>query len=83
MRAHVLKGSRQKIIEDLQRLDGEIREAIVLMEEPAKSFPVDPTAVTDVQAEDMFAEMKEWEAKDGDGDLDDSREAIYTRQDGE
>jgi hypothetical protein len=77
MKAHVLKGSKQEIAENLSRLSGEVREAIVFVEETAPTSP--PAAALD--AEDIFAAMRPFMVDVQ--DLDDSREAIYTRLPGE
>ncbi len=34
MKTHVLKGSKQEIAEGLARISGEVREAIVFVDEP-------------------------------------------------
>ncbi len=75
MQAHVLRGTKQQIAENLARMPGEVREAIVFVEEPA------PTDVRRPDSEDMFAEMRPYMVKVE--DLDDSREAVYTRGEGE
>jgi hypothetical protein len=77
MITHVLKGSKQEIAENLVRISGEVREAIVFVEEPAPAAPEGATA----DGEDIFAEMRPFmvDAQD----VDDSREAIYTRMEGE
>jgi hypothetical protein len=72
MQAHVLKGTKQQIAEDLARISGVVREAIVFVEEPATQMAV---------ADDIFAEMRPFMV-DVD-EVDDSREAIYTRMEGE
>ena len=77
MKTHVLRGSKQEIAEGLARISGEVREAIVFVEEPAPA--VLGTGASD--ADDIFAEMRPYMV-DCQG-LDDSREAIYTRTDGE
>ena len=77
MKTHVLKGSKQEIAERLIRLSGEVREVIVFVEEPAPGPP--ETRVPDTT--DIFAEMRPFMV-DAPG-LDDSREAIYTRIEGE
>jgi hypothetical protein len=41
MKTHVLKGSKQEIAEILIRISGEVREAIVFVEEPATAAPVE------------------------------------------
>ena len=75
MKTHVIRGSKQEIAERLVRISGEVREAIVFEEEPVAAPPAGA-------AEDIFAEMQPYEAR-GNAELDDSRETIYTRLDGE
>jgi hypothetical protein len=75
MQAHVLRGTKQQIAEDLARMTGEVREAIVFVEEPA------PGAARTPDQEDIFAEMRPHMVDVE--DPDDSREAVYTRGDGE
>jgi hypothetical protein len=77
MKMHVLKGSKQEIADNLVRISGEVREAIVFVEEPA---PAAPGAHTP-DAEDIFAEMRPFMVDVQ--DVDDSREAIYSRMEGE
>jgi hypothetical protein len=77
MKMHVLKGLKQEIAENLVRISGEVREAIVFVEEPA---PAAPRARTP-DAEDIFAEMRPFMVDVQ--DVDDSREAIYSRMEGE
>jgi hypothetical protein len=74
MKAHVLKGSKSEIAEQLSRIDGPILEVIVYVEEPAPPIPEETV-------EEMFAEMEPHTVKVG--NADDSREAIYTRMEGE
>jgi hypothetical protein len=50
MKAHVLKGTKQEIAESLVRIAGEVREAIVFVDEAA---PAAPEAET-TGAEDIF-----------------------------
>lgn len=69
MKTHVLKGSKQEIAENLIKITGDVREAIVFEEEPSQP---DATPVTD----DIFAEMNGYMV-DVPG-IDDSREAIYS-----
>jgi hypothetical protein len=77
MKAHVLRGSKQEIAESLVRISGEVREAIVFEEESA---PEASEAAKDL-IEDIFAEMGPFmvDAQD----VDDSREGVYTRMEGE
>jgi len=74
MKAHVLKGSKQEIAEGVARMNGEVREAIVFVEEPSEKK---------LQAAEgnMFAEMESHTVNVK--DADDSRESIYRRTDGE
>jgi hypothetical protein len=74
MKTHVLRGSKQEI-EGLARISGEVREAIVFEEEPA-SAPVPATG-----GADLFAEMRPFMVDVP--DVVDSRDAIYTRAEGE
>ena len=77
MKAHVLRGSKQEIAEGLARIRGEVREAIVFEEEPAPAAP----GAEAPDADDIFAEMRPFMADVR--DVDDSREAIYSRLEGE
>ena len=75
MKTHVLRGSKQEIAESLIRISGEVSEAIVF-EEGSTVLAVAPH-----ETEDIFAEMAPFmvDAQQ----VDDSREAIYTRMAGE
>ena len=77
MKTHVLKGSKQEIAANLVRIKGEVREAIIFVEEPAVAAPEAGTA----DAEDIFAEMRPFMVDVQ--EVDDSREAIYSRMEGE
>jgi hypothetical protein len=77
MKAHVLRGSKQDIVDGLARISGEVREAIVFVEESPPSAETGPG-----DAEDIFAEMRPYTVE-GNTYVDDSREAIYTRLAGE
>ena len=77
MKTHVLRGSKQEIAESLVRISGEVREAIIFVEEPAPAAPEAGTSDTT----DIFAEMRPFMVDVQ--DVDDSREAIYTRMEGE
>jgi len=77
MKTHVLKGSKQEIVENLARISGEVREAIVFVEEPTPAAG----GAGPPDAEDIFAEMRPLMVDVQ--DLDDSRETIYTRLPGE
>ena len=73
MNVHVLRGSKQEIAEGVARIDGEIREAIVFIEGPSDVPPR--------QGEDIFAEMDPLVANAGGADY--SRDALYSRSEGE
>jgi hypothetical protein len=75
MTVQVLRGTKQEIAERLARLPGEVREAIVFVEEPATAAAPTP------DTEDMFDEMRPYMV-DVQG-VDDSREAIYAQMEGE
>jgi hypothetical protein len=77
MKAHVLRGSKQEIAANLIRISGEVREAIVFEEEPTPAAP----EARAPEATDVFAEMRPFTVDVQ--DVDDSREAICTRTDGE
>lgn len=74
MKIVVLQGSKEEIIERLRSIDGEIVEAIVHLEEANEAIPPSSN-------EDIFAEMKPYEVEVG--DVDYSRESIYSRTVGE
>ena len=68
MIARILRGSKLEIAETLAQISGDVREAIVFVEEPS-----DATAKP---AEDIFAEMEPFAANAGGADY--SREALYS-----
>lgn len=74
MKAQVLTGTKSEIAETVARIDGDVHEAIVFVEEPcdAKGSPLE---------EDIFAEMEPFTVKAGGADY--SRQALYTRREGE
>jgi len=74
MRAQVVKGSKQEIADNVVRMKGEVREAIIFVEDPAG------TAV-EVPREDIFAEMEPFMVNAGGADY--SREALYIPLEGE
>ncbi len=76
MSAIVLKGSKQEIADRIVQFPGQVREVIVLTEEAAPA-PLDPPK----PGEDIFAEMEPYMSDAT--DVDWSREAIYTRMEGE
>lgn len=74
MKAHVLKGSKEEIAKGVARIDGDVREAIVFVDEPR------PTSA--VQGDgDLFVEMTPYMVDAS--EVDDSREGIYRRMDDE
>ncbi len=77
MKTHILRGSKQEIAESLVRISGEIREAIVFEEESAPAASEGGTNLS----ENIFAEMGPFMVDVQ--DVDDSREGVYTRLEGE
>ena len=77
MKTHVLRGSKQEIAENLARLSGDVREAIVFVDDPVPAAPLAPTP----ESEDLFDEMRPFMVDAP--EMDDSREAIYSRMEGE
>jgi hypothetical protein len=73
MFAHVLQGPKQEIAEKILQMQGEIREVILLVEEPLPELPA--------PGEDIFAAMAPFMVNVGDAHF--SCEAIYTRMEGE
>ena len=74
MKTHVFTGSKAEIAERVAQIDGTIREVIVIVEEPTDQKPLSSW-------DDMFAEMEPYTVQVD--EVDDSRESIYTRRDGE
>jgi hypothetical protein len=74
MTAHVLKGSKQQIADTVAQIEGDVREAIVFVEEPSDSTPA-------ASGSDFFAEMEPFTVKAGGADY--SRESLYSRMEGE
>ena len=74
MKTHVLRGSKHEIAENLVRIAGEVREVIVFEEDPhtPKEFEA---------ADDIFAEMQGLMVDVP--QVEDSRQAIYSRVPGE
>jgi hypothetical protein len=77
MSARILRGTKQEIAEHLARMSGEVREAIVFVDEPTPTAP--GTSAKD--SDDLFAEMTPLMVDVQ--DVDDSRETIHTRMNGE
>lgn len=76
MTARVFTGSKQEIAQKVASLDGDVREAVVFIEEPASTSQDAPAT-----AEELFAEMAPYTVNVA--QVDDSRHAIYTRMEGE
>lgn len=79
MTARLLTGSKQQIAQQVANLQGDVREAIVFIDEPDGAPAQPPVPAT---VEELFKEMEPYMAH-SDGNVDDSREAIYTRMEGE
>ncbi len=77
MKTHVLRGSKQEIVDNLARISGEVREAIVFEEDP----PLAAHGPSTPHTEDIFADMRPFMVDVQ--DVDNSHEAIYTRMEGE
>ena len=77
MTARVLTGSKQEIAQELAGIDGDVREAIVFVEEPAAAAGVAAAVGEDGAAVDLFAEMEPYTVQVN--DFDDSRQTIYSR----
>lgn len=77
MKTHVLRGTKREIADRLVRIRGEVCEAIVFEDEAANARP-NPAAR---EPEDIFAEMTPFMVDVR--NVDDTREAIYTRMEGE
>lgn len=87
MTVRVLTGSKQDIAREVAGIDGDVREAIVFVEERAAAGAADvapPAAgygAAALAAADPFAEMEAHTVAAD--DFDDTRPAIYARGDGE
>lgn len=77
MTARVITGSKEEIARQVASLQGEVREAIVFIEEPSGASTTDVPATV----EELFKEMEPYMAHVG--DVDYSRDAIYSRKPGE
>ena len=77
MTAHVLKGTKHEIARQVANLEGDVREAIVFVAQPAAA----PAQVAPPTAEELFEEMAPYMVNVG--NVDYSREAIYSRMPGE
>jgi hypothetical protein len=74
MRVQVLKGSKQQIAQSVAEIPGEVREAMVFVEDSVDTGPA-------AAGEDIFAEMEPFTVQAG--DVDYSRDSLYSRQEGE
>lgn len=72
MKPCIIKGSKQEIIEQLSKIEGEVSEAIIFINDPAEKGEV---------GESVFAEMEPFLAQAP--AVDDSREGLYRRMQGE
>lgn len=77
MTAITLRGSKQEIAQQVANLEGEVREAIVFIEPPPGALAQSAPATV----EDLFQEMEPYMVNVG--NVDYSREAIYSRKLGE
>ena len=73
MSAQILRGSKREIAESVARIPGEVREAIVFIEEPLD--------LTEASPQELFASMEPFATHAGGADY--SREALYSRMEGE
>jgi hypothetical protein len=70
MRAHVIEGSKERIAREISQMPGPVLEAIVFVPEAEDQ---QPTSIFDEMTPETVHVHE----------VDDSREAIYTRQPGE
>jgi hypothetical protein len=73
-----LNGSKDDIVKQIQRIDGHILSAILVVEEPSASQYVPPT---DAEFAQMMEELASLTVSAP--HADDSRDVIYTRMPGE
>jgi len=85
MTVRVLTGSKQEIAQQVSQLPGEVREAIVFIDEAPSSPPAanGPPGGGAGSADEVFAEMRPYMVDVGQAEVDDSRAAVYERQEGE
>ena len=81
MSAQVIRGSKQEIAEKIMQIPGEVQEVIVYVEEPVATTAGPGESMPIASGEDIFAEMEPYMSDVADADC--SREAIYTRMEGE
>ena len=77
MRTQILRGSKEEIAETLVRLNGEVREAIIFLEDLESLDSQSASA----DSEEFFAEIRP--SMVDAAEIDDSREAIDSRAVGE
>ncbi len=73
MSAQILRGSKREIAESVAQIPGEVREAIVFVEEPLD--------LTESSPQELFASMEPFATHAGGADY--SREALYSRMENE
>jgi hypothetical protein len=76
MSALILTGSKREIAQQVANLEGQVREAVVFIEETSNGPP--PVGAS---SEELFAEMERFTVQVADADY--SREAAYSRAPGE
>ena len=74
MKTQIVTGSKSEIAETVVRIEGEIREVIVFVEEPSD-------LINGSLDQDIFAEMEPFTVKAGGADY--SRQSLYTPMEGE
>jgi hypothetical protein len=74
MKVEILRGTKQQIAEEVVRIPGEVREAVVFVEESSDSMQ-------ELSGEDIFAEMEPFMVSVG--AVDYSRDSLYSRMEGE
>ena len=72
MNPRIVKGSMREIADVVSRLDGEVTEAIVFVNDP---LDTPPTQSANAASSDIFAEMENLTVRRGDSDS--SRESLY------
>jgi hypothetical protein len=73
MSAQILRGSKREIAESVARIPGEVREAIVFVEERSD--------LTEASPQELFSSMEPFTTHAGGADY--SREALYSRMENE
>jgi hypothetical protein len=78
MTARILTGSKSQIAEQHTSIEGEVRQVVVLIDD----MPAAPPLPIPATVEELFKEMEPYMAHGG-GNVDYSREGIYSRKPGE